>query len=77
MINLHFENTSRLHGFLSKTQRSCSNINKRPSEGAKQLYKMASTIKCKVFDLEAMRIKQTKINLQMTSRKKKPQVSHD
>ena len=26
----------RLHGFLNATQHSCSNINKRPTEGAKQ-----------------------------------------
>ena len=34
----------RLHEFLNTRQRSCSNINKRPAEGAKQFYKMASTM---------------------------------
>ena len=40
----YFGNTGRLHGFLNTTQRSCSNINKRPAEGAKQFYKMARTM---------------------------------
>ena len=34
----------RLHEFLNTRQRSCSNINKWPAEGAKEFYKMASTM---------------------------------
>ena len=45
-----------LHGFLDTTQRSRSNTNKRPAEGAKQFYKMASTMHSPLYsaDLEAI-----------------------